>query len=80
MVMTNFEDARPDDEDVDEDRRDALRLSLLLPYVVPAITSIAIMSSSTYGQPPSVVNNDVPPPVNEDDPPPVNEDDPPPTN
>jgi hypothetical protein len=56
------------EETVDEERRGVLRGALLLPYVVPAITSIAITSSAVYAQTPSVISNDVPPPVNEDDP------------
>ena len=66
--MTNAENKESNGDDADHGRRAALKRALLLPYVVPVITTIALGSSTVQSQAPSVTGNDVPPPVNEEDP------------
>ena len=72
--MADSDDDRPDSDDLNADdvnakRRAVLKSALLLPYVVPTLTTIAILASPASAQPPvsNLNEEDPPPPANEPD-------------
>ena len=71
--MIDSDDNRPNSDDLNADdvnanRRAVLKSALLLPYVVPTLTTIAILASPASAQPVSNLNEeDPPPPANEPD-------------